>query len=88
MQSTARHYKIEPAADWSISKRDHDCDYTLRLYGHGICSIAAGERGAVKTKERAELLGRHWVETGIAGLTACGLSDNELRAAVLESELA
>lgn len=88
MQSTERHYKIENAPDWSIAKRDHDCDYMLRLYGHGNCSIAAGEWCAVKTKERAELLGRHWVETGIAGLTACRLSDGELRAAVLEGELA
>ena len=86
--NTERRYKVEVAPSWSMAKRDHGCDYTIRLWGRGRCSLAEGQWHSVKTKERAELLGRHWVATGIAGSTADNLSDDELLsdgAAVLEA---
>ena len=89
--NTERRYKVEDSPSWSIAKRDHGCDYTLKLWGRGRCSLAEGQWHSVKTKERAELLGRHWVATGIDASTACKLSDDELLsdvadiAAVLEA---
>ena len=78
MKTIARSYKVETAPDWSATKRDRGCDFVLRHWGHGVCSLCEGQPGGVKTKERAELLGLHWVVTGISPGTAERLSNTEL----------
>jgi len=72
-----RRYTVEASPDWSISYRDGN-PYVVNLWGLGRCSLAEGQWIGTKTAERADLLGRHWVATGIAPMTACCLSDAEL----------
>ncbi len=53
-----RRFKLEPAPHYQ------PWNWSLRLYGRGVCSLAEGGPSYSNDREWAELCGQYWVRFG------------------------